>query len=147
MTEQKDTRPAWAIRAEQIARAKKGGHERRHAREGFWLLLVVAAVCAAGAVFVYLNEDRFYAQGDFGGWMYLILLMSLILGAFYAMLAFRVTSLGAKLLDMTPMRTNPQAVEHIGFGFDTTSASSEKRAASARLQARQARRKYAKRKG
>lgn len=139
MTDKPDTRPAWAIKAEEIKRAKASKSEGP-ARNGFWILLVGAAVSAAGAVFVVLKEDSFYESGEFGGWMYLILLISFILSAFYLILAYRVTPVGQRLLDMTPLRPQSQMMDHVGFGFDTPSASSEKRAASARIQARQARR-------
>lgn len=138
---QTDGRPAWAVRAEELAQARRRAEGRDSSRrEGFWVFLVAAFLSGAGTVIVLLNQEAFYDKGDAGAWAFLILLAVTVLGALFFLLCFRVTKIGARMLNMTPLMDDRPVVEHIGFGFETESGASEKRQASARLKARAARR-------
>ncbi len=142
MPKKQEPLPEWAVRAKQISDAKRGRIGQEDPREGFWLLLILAAVAACCAGIVFAFQGRFLDQGEVGAWTFAILLTVLVLAALYFLAAFRITWLGEKLLNRTPLREDPQVVDHIGFGFDSdsASASAEKRAASARVRARAARR-------
>ena len=138
-----DNRPEWAIRAEQIKNERKAAEQAARAgaseREGFCVYLVAAALCAVAAILIYANQAQIYARGEVGAWTFVIMLPACVIAALFFVLCYRNTTMGARLLDLTVKEERRPPVEHLGFGFETESASDEKRLNSARRQARAAR--------
>ncbi|WP_201152835.1 hypothetical protein [Rhodothalassium salexigens] len=132
-------RPDWVVR--HLEQPSTVPATDPQAREGYWLLVVGAVLCFAVTALILVYRGWFLSGSDARAFVYLSLLGFSTIGGLFFIGAFRMRSLGDKVLNKTPRRrARPLPVSHLRFGAETASGAQVKRQSSARLQRRQARR-------